>query len=244
VTLFDQSTYSAKVSHTHSYWPPGAVGLLFVAGLMFTSQRHHRDSTATAPQPPPPRNRTEPHHNRCRHLPTAPTAAATALCIPSRQPTAARSSARTPRRTSPCCAWSARRASAWRCCGPSRSAAAATCWSGRRWGRRVAHACALIHSRAEPSQPNSTNNQPVFANQKILQVYAIGNPFGLDNSMSTGIISGLGRELPTSPTGVPITNVIQTDAAINPGNSGASGRPETNAVTSFTSAATSRIGAN
>lgn len=53
-----------------------------------------------------------------------------------------------------------------------------------------------------------------------LQVYAIGNPFGLDQSMSSGIVSGLGRELPVSPTGVPITNVIQTDAAINPGNSG------------------------
>jgi S1-C subfamily serine protease len=39
--------------------------------------------------------------------------------------------------------------------------------------------------------------------------------------MSSGIVSGLGRELPTSPTGVPITNVIQTDAAVNPGNSGA-----------------------
>lgn len=53
------------------------------------------------------------------------------------------------------------------------------------------------------------------------QVYAIGNPFGLDQSMSRGIVSGLGRELPSSATGgVPITNVIQTDAAINPGNSG------------------------
>ncbi|KAI8466722.1 MAG: trypsin-like cysteine/serine peptidase domain-containing protein [Monoraphidium minutum] len=52
------------------------------------------------------------------------------------------------------------------------------------------------------------------------KVYAIGNPFGLDQSMSAGIVSGLGRELPTSPTGVPISNVIQSDAAINPGNSG------------------------
>ncbi|GBF95718.1 protease Do-like chloroplastic [Raphidocelis subcapitata] len=53
------------------------------------------------------------------------------------------------------------------------------------------------------------------------RVFAIGNPFGLDQSMSSGIVSGLGRELPVSQTGVPITNVIQTDAAINPGNSGA-----------------------
>lgn len=54
----------------------------------------------------------------------------------------------------------------------------------------------------------------------VLQVYAIGNPFGLDQTLTQGIVSGLGRELPISPTGVPISNVIQTDAAINTGNSG------------------------
>jgi 2-alkenal reductase len=58
------------------------------------------------------------------------------------------------------------------------------------------------------------------ANLQVGQAaFAIGNPYGLDQSLTSGIISALKRRLPTSG-GREIANVIQTDAAINPGNSG------------------------
>ncbi|CAM6040982.1 unnamed protein product [Sphagnum compactum] len=49
--------------------------------------------------------------------------------------------------------------------------------------------------------------------------YAIGNPYGFQHTLTTGVISGLGREIP-SPSGKPIPGAIQTDAPINAGNSG------------------------
>ena len=51
------------------------------------------------------------------------------------------------------------------------------------------------------------------------KAFAIGNPFGFDQTLTTGVISALGREI-ESVTRRPITGVIQTNAAINPGNSG------------------------
>lgn len=64
----------------------------------------------------------------------------------------------------------------------------------------------------------------VLGDSSLLEVgqyaIAVGNPYGLSNSMTTGIISQTGRILPNPELGFSIPNVIQTDAAINPGNSG------------------------
>lgn len=63
---------------------------------------------------------------------------------------------------------------------------------------------------------------PVGSSTELMvgqRVLAIGNPFGLDHTLTVGVVSALGREL-TSPGGLTIRDIIQTDAAINPGNSG------------------------
>jgi 2-alkenal reductase len=86
-------------------------------------------------------------------------------------------------------------------------------------GKSPAHDLAVLRlAAAAPMPPPVPIGQA--SDLKVGQaVYAIGNPFGLDQTLTTGIVSALRRRLPTSG-GREIADVIQTDAAINPGNSG------------------------
>ena len=73
------------------------------------------------------------------------------------------------------------------------------------------------------------------------RVFAIGNPFGLERTLTTGIISSLNRSLPTK-TGRTIKSIIQTDAAINPGNSGGPLLDSSSRLIGMTTAIASRTG--
>ena len=84
------------------------------------------------------------------------------------------------------------------------------------------HDIAMIHISAPASKLKPIlvgTSRDLRVGQKV---FAIGNPFGLDHTLTTGVISGLNREIVTDPEGARkvIRGVIQTDAAINPGNSG------------------------
>jgi S1-C subfamily serine protease len=77
---------------------------------------------------------------------------------------------------------------------------------------------AILRIRADRKLPfvRLGNSDGLVVGQKVL---AIGNPFGLEGTLTTGIVSSLGRSL-QSEDGNPLEGLIQTDAAINPGNSG------------------------
>jgi S1-C subfamily serine protease len=76
--------------------------------------------------------------------------------------------------------------------------------------------------KIDPSEVDNLEVLPLGDSSKVDvgdPVIAIGNPFGYSRTVTTGIVSGLQREI-TAPDGFQISNVIQTDASINPGNSG------------------------
>lgn len=87
-------------------------------------------------------------------------------------------------------------------------------------GSDVSNDMALIKIEPEPNERFPVVEMGDSSTLQVGQaVYAIGNPFGLNSTLTTGIISSVGRTL-QAPNGRLMENIIQTDAAINPGNSG------------------------
>jgi S1-C subfamily serine protease len=86
-------------------------------------------------------------------------------------------------------------------------------------GTSPAHDIAVLRIRVPSNKPKPI---PIGTSRDLQvgqKVFAIGNPFGLDWSLTTGIVSALDRSL-TGDSGAVIQHLVQTDAAINPGNSG------------------------
>ena len=92
-------------------------------------------------------------------------------------------------------------------------------WPGKLVGADPNNDLAIIHIKA-PAESydvlNFSHSNDIVVGQKVL---ALGNPFGLRQTLTTGIISALGRTI-EAKNGRKIEGIIQTDAAINPGNSG------------------------
>src|SRR6266511_3892640 len=95
-------------------------------------------------------------------------------------------------------------------------------YEGKPLGGDPDNDLAVIKIDAPPSELTTVqlgNSDELFVGQKVL---AIGNPFGFDRTLTRGVISGLARPLKSEITGRLIEGAIQTDAAINHGNSGGS----------------------
>ena len=92
-------------------------------------------------------------------------------------------------------------------------------WDARLVGYDANKDLAVLRIDASPDRLRKIDIGESADLQVGQKVFAIGSPFGLDQTLTTGVISALGREI-TSIGGRPIEGVIQTDAAINPGNSG------------------------
>ncbi|GAB4566681.1 MAG: trypsin-like peptidase domain-containing protein [Haliangiales bacterium] len=94
-----------------------------------------------------------------------------------------------------------------------------TVWPGTIVGTAPENDLAVVRINAPPEKLTPISVGASVNLQVGQKVFAIGNPFGLDQTLTTGVISGLNREI-KSATERPLYDVIQTDAAINPGNSG------------------------
>jgi len=92
-------------------------------------------------------------------------------------------------------------------------------WEASLVGTAQEKDLAVLHIEAPRSQLHPIRIGTSFDLRVGQTVLAIGNPFGYDHTLTSGIVSAIGREI-VSTDGVPIRDVIQTDAAINPGNSG------------------------
>jgi putative serine protease PepD len=92
-------------------------------------------------------------------------------------------------------------------------------WNGKLVGTDPYNDLAIVRIEAPPERLHALplgSSKDLQVGQKVI---AIGNPFGLEQTLTTGIISSLGRTIP-SQGGRIMEDLIQTDAAINPGNSG------------------------
>lgn len=87
-------------------------------------------------------------------------------------------------------------------------------------GKDPGNDIALIKADASESELSPAKLGDSDAIKVGMPVAAVGNPFGLDGTFTTGVVSGLDRTLASSSNGRPIRGLIQTDAAVNPGNSG------------------------
>ncbi|HBI44362.1 MAG TPA: 2-alkenal reductase [Planctomycetales bacterium] len=94
-----------------------------------------------------------------------------------------------------------------------------TSWKGTVVGYYPDKDIAVLYIGAPPEKLTPIEVGSSADLQVGQSAFSIGNPFGLDQTLTTGVVSAVGREI-ESVTKRPIKNVIQTDAAINPGNSG------------------------